>query len=98
MPPSLFVMAFGGAARLNVARVDRNADRLTIPGGVAPFQHRVKAIFPETIIFFPLSLNESQLLALADDSLASRVMFSGAMILSTLGLRLLAADRRGRHS
>jgi hypothetical protein len=52
----------------------------------------VKAIFPEAIILLPLPRNKSQFLALIDYSLASRVIFSGRVILcATLwGLRLLA--------
>jgi len=86
------VMAFRCAAGLNVAGADRNADGLSISCGAAVASHdRVKAIFPETIIFFPLPLNESQSVAFADDSLASRIMFSGGVILSAfVGMSLLA--------
>ena len=85
-------MTFGCAAGLNVARGDRNADGLSVPGGSTPALYdRVEAISPETIIFFPLPLNESQSFAFADYSLASRIMFSGGMILHALGgLSLLA--------
>jgi hypothetical protein len=80
------MMTFRCAAGLNVARVDRNADGLSIPGGSTPALYdRVEAISPQTIIFFPLPLNEPQSFAFADYSLASRVMFSGGMILRGLG-------------
>jgi hypothetical protein len=46
---------------------------------------RVKAIPPEAIIFFRLPLNESQVLAFADYSLASRVMFRGGTTLNLFG-------------
>ena len=86
------MLTFSCAAGLNVACADRNADGLSIPRGAAPALYdRVKAIFPETIIFFPLPRNESQFLALADYSLASRVTFNGGMILPDMvGLSFLA--------
>jgi hypothetical protein len=89
-------MAFRCAAGLNIACADRNADGLSIPcGSAAALYDRVKAIFPETVIFLPLPLNESQSVALADYSLASRVMFSGRMILSALVGMSLLADAAG---
>jgi hypothetical protein len=81
------MMAFRCATGLNFACADRHADGLSIPGGTTPALYdRVKAIFPEAIIFFPLPLNETQVLALVDDFLASRVLFSGGVILAALGL------------
>jgi hypothetical protein len=84
--PCLFMMAFGCAAGLNVARTDRDADGLSIPGRTAAALYdRVKAISPKTIIFFPLPRNETQFLALADYSLASGVLFNGGTVLSASG-------------
>jgi hypothetical protein len=81
------VMAFRGATGLNFARADRHADGFSISGGTTPALYdRVKAVFPEAIIFFPLSLNETQVLALIDDFLASRVLFSRGLILGAPGL------------
>jgi hypothetical protein len=81
------VMAFRGATGLNFARADRHADGFSISGGTTPALYdRVKAVFPETIIFFPLSLNETQVLALVDDFLASRILFSRGVILGAPGL------------
>ena len=82
----LLVMTFGRAAGLNVVRVDGNTDGLSIPRGVAPAMYdRVKAVFPEAVVFFVLPRNESQPLAFADDSLASWVAFGGGVTLSGLG-------------
>jgi len=82
-------MAFGRAAGLHVALTDWNSDGLSIAGSRgAAFYDRVKAILPQTIVFFPLSLDESQSLAFADDSLASRVTFDGPMLSAPGGLRL----------
>jgi len=85
-------MAFSCAAGLNIARADRNSDGPSISCGAAPTLYdRVKAISPETVVFFILSLDESQFLAFAEYSLASRVTFDGRMILSGLrGLSLRA--------
>ena len=81
------VMAFRRSTGLNFAGAHRNADGLSIAGGTAAtLNDRVKAIFPEAIIFFPLSLNETQILALVDDFLASRVLFNGGVILAAPGL------------
>jgi hypothetical protein len=81
------VMAFRRATGLNFACADRHADGLSISGGTTPALYdRVKAVFPEAIIFFPLSLNETQVLALVDDFLASRVLFSRGVILGAPGL------------
>ena len=86
---SLSMMSFSCAAGLNVTRANRNVDGFSIPGRAASaFYDRVKAILPETVIFFPLSLDESQLLAFVDDSLTGRVLFNGGMILC--GLRRLS--------
>jgi len=88
---SLLVMAFRCAAGLNVSWADRNVNGLSVSRGAASALYdRVKAIFPKTVIFFPLPLNESQVLAFVDYPLASRIMFSDGMILRSLGgLRLL---------
>jgi hypothetical protein len=89
-------MAFRCATGLDVVLADRNPDGLSISGRVAPTLYdRVKAIFPETIIFFILSLNESQFLAFAEYSLASGVTFDGSMILSTPGGLSLRAGAAG---
>jgi len=92
---SLPVMAFNCAAGLNIARADRNADRLSIPGGTAAAYDRVKAILPETVIFLPLPRNESEFPAFADYSLASRVMLDGGAILSGPGRLSLRAGTDG---
>jgi hypothetical protein len=80
-------MAFRRATGLNFACADWHADGLSIPGGTTPALYdRVKAILPEAIILFPLSLNETQVLALVDNFLASRVLFNSGVILATPGL------------
>lgn len=61
------------ATGLHVIWANGNFDGFTVTCGRAPVHDWVKAISPETIIFFPLSLNESQSPALVDDSLASWV-------------------------
>jgi hypothetical protein len=97
---SLPVLAFSCAAGLNVARADRNADGLSIPSGSAAALHDwVKAIPPETVVFFPLPLNKAQLFAFGDYSLARRVTLDGVVILSALrGLSLLGgAGGRGMN-
>ena len=79
------MLAFSRAAGLNVARADRHADGFSIPSGSAPTLHdRIKAIPPETIVFFPLPINKAQLFAFGEYSLASRVIFSRGVILCAL--------------
>jgi hypothetical protein len=92
-------MAFRRATGLNFACADWHADGLSIPGGTTPALYdRVKAILPETVIFFPLSRNESQFLTFADYSLAGRVLFSGGMILpASGGCHRLCRDIRPDH-
>src|SRR6202035_2860241 len=81
----LLVVAFNCAAGLYVAGANRNAQGFSIPGSTsAAFYDWVEAILPETVIFFPLPRNESQLLAFADDSLASRITLNRRMILRSL--------------
>jgi hypothetical protein len=92
------MLAVGCATGLNIARADRNTDGLSIPSGTASALHdRVKAVLPETIVFFPLPLNKAQLFAFGDYSLTSRVTLDGVVILSALrGLSLLCgAGGRG---
>jgi hypothetical protein len=93
------MMNYRCATGLNVACANRNIYRLSIPGGIAPTLYdRVKAILPETVIFFPLSRNESQFLTFADYSLAGRVLFSGGMILpASGGCHRLCRDIRPDH-
>jgi hypothetical protein len=95
---ALLAMTFGCAAGLDVAGADWNAYRLSIPGSAATALYdRVKAIFPKTIVFFPLALDKPQFSTFADDSLAGLVMFSGCVIL--YGPRLhLRAGTHGRPS
>src|SRR5580693_562342 len=82
---SLLMLAFSRTTGLNVARADRYADGLSIPSGTAPALHdRVKAILPETIVFFPLPLNKAQLFTFGEYPLASRVTFSRGVILCAL--------------
>ena len=91
-------MAFCCAAALNIAGADRNTNGLSIPCGATPtLYHRVKAILPQAIVFFPLPHNEAQVFALIDDSLASRVLLSGGMILRSPGGLSLLADTGGRR-
>jgi len=80
MIPSLLVMAYSGAAGLNVACTHRDVNGLSISRGAAhALYDRVKAILPETIVFLPLPWNESEVLAFADYFLASRVALGGGM-------------------
>jgi len=75
-------MAFSSPAGLNIAGVDRDVHGFPISGRSAAALHNgIKAIFPKTVIFFPLSLNVSQLLTFGDDPLASRVTLSSGMTL-----------------
>ena len=92
-------MAFRCAAGLNVAFADRDADWLSIPcSSAAAFYDRVEAVSPETVIFFPLPLNESQFLAFADYPLTRRIMLSGAVLPTPMDLSLLAGDDGWRKS
>ena len=61
------------AALLNSALADRNLNGLSIACGLATVHHRIEAIFPQTVIDFPLPHNESQILAFVENLLASRV-------------------------
>ena len=65
------------AAGLNVALADGNADRLAVARGLSALDHRVKAVFPQAIVLFPLAVNESQVAAFAEDALTGRVSFRG---------------------
>jgi hypothetical protein len=92
------MMACRGTAGLNVTRADRDIDGLSIPCGTAPtFYDRVKAIFPEAIVFLPLSFNEPEVPALIEYSLTSRVLFNSGMILGGPGSLSLLADTAGRR-
>lgn len=89
-------MAFRCSAGLDIAGTDRNGNRFSVARGVAlALYHRIKAIFPEAVIFFPFPLDESQFLAFADDSLASRIMLDCGVILSALGWLSLRAGGAG---
>ena len=89
-------MAFNCATGLDIARADRNADGFSIAGGAAPaFYDRVKTILPKAIVFFPLPHNEPKVLAFIDDSLASRVLFSGGMVLGGPGSLCLRGGTDG---
>ena len=80
-------MRFCRATGLNIAGTDRDIHRVPVLAGLAAaFYDRVKAVFPEAVIFFPLTLNETQVLALVDDFLASRVLFNSGVILAAPGL------------
>jgi len=77
------------AAGLNVALTDWHSDGLSIARSRgATLYDWVKAISPQTVVFLPLSLDEAQPLAFADDSLASRIAFGGVMLSALGGLRL----------
>ena len=90
------------AASLDVTLVDRDIDRLAVSSGSTPLNHRVKAIFPEAVVFLPLSLDEPQISAFGEDPLASRVPLHGGVMSSrdpVVGwlLRIAAADRNARR-
>jgi hypothetical protein len=79
-------MGVSRAARLNVICTDGNLNRFAIARRCASPDHRVKTISPQAIVFLPLPLDESQIPALADDSLAGRVSLGRGMIVDAVGV------------
>jgi hypothetical protein len=79
-------MGLSRAASLNVILADRHLNRFAVACGSTSLYDRVKAISPEAIVLLPLPLNETQSLALSDDSLASRVSFHSTTILAAIGV------------
>jgi hypothetical protein len=86
-------MRFGRATGLNIAGTDRDIHRVPVLAGLAAaFYDRVKAVFPEAVIFFPLSLNESLAAAFRNNSLTGRIAFRGSMIMGAGGGLCLWGD------
>lgn len=66
-----------GPAGLNIAWADRNCDGCSVRCGGSAFHDWVKAIPSEAIVFSPLALDETQIPAFSQNSLASRVVIDG---------------------
>jgi hypothetical protein len=74
----LSMMGFKCAAGLKVALTNRDVDRSPVPRGSATaFHDGIKAVLPKAVIFFRLSRDKSEPLALVQDPSASRVPLSG---------------------